>query len=99
MSGKLLAGVAVIATGVGLAPVMSGVAAVHASPSNPLSPCSNCLPGPGGGPGGGALDGQYPYGYPGIHVPSRSVIIPPVGGGPKSGGRTVQLPAAPAPGP
>ncbi len=45
---KLLAGVAVIAAGIGL----SGLAPVHAAPSNPLSPCSDCLPGPGGGPGG-----------------------------------------------
>ena len=48
MSIKLLAGVAVIAAGVGL----SGAAPVHAAPTNPLTPCSDCLPGPGGGPGG-----------------------------------------------
>ena len=51
MSIKLLAGVAVIAAGVGL----SGPAPVHAAPTNPLTPCSDCLPGPGGGPGGHAI--------------------------------------------
>ena len=79
MSIKLLAGVAVIAAGVGLA----GAAPVHAAPSNPLSPCSDCLPGPGGGPGGHA-----------IGVP-RTVILPPiVGGGPKTGVPSVMQPRA-----
>ena len=61
MSIKLLAGVAVIAAGVGL----SGPAPVHAAPTNPLTPCSDCLPGPGGGPGGHAI------GIPGtpVHLP------------------------------
>jgi hypothetical protein len=76
---KLLAGVAVIAAGVGL----SGPAPVHAAPSNPLSPCSDCLPGPGGGPGGHA-----------IGAPGTSVPIPMTGGGAKSGKGSIMPPRA-----
>ena len=76
---KLLAGVAVLAAGVGL----SGPAPVHAAPTNPLSPCSNCLPGPGGGPGGHA-----------IGAPGTSVLVPAAGGGPKSGKPSVMQPRA-----
>lgn len=79
MSIKLLAGVAVLAAGVGL----SGPAPVHAAPTNPLSPCSNCLPGPGGGPGGHA-----------IQAPGTSVLVPVAGGGPKSGKPLVLPPRA-----
>ena len=79
MSIKLLAGVAVIAAGVGL----SGPAPVHAAPPNPLTPCSDCLPGPGGGPGGHA-----------IGVPGTPVHIPVPGGGPKSGKPSVMQPRA-----
>ena len=79
MSIKLLAGVAVIAAGVGL----SGAAPVHAAPSNPLSPCSDCLPGPGGGPGGHA-----------IGAPGTSVFVPTPGGGAKSGKPSVMQPHA-----
>ena len=74
MSIKLLAGVAVIAAGVGL----SGAAPVHAAPTNPLSPCSDCLPGPGGGPGGHS-----------IGIPATPIQLPMTGGGPKSGRGTV----------
>ena len=76
---KLLAGVAVIAAGVGL----SGPAPVHAAPSNPLSPCSDCLPGPGGGPGGHA-----------IGAPGTSVLVPMTGGGAKSGKGSIMQPRA-----
>jgi hypothetical protein len=76
---KLLAGVAVIAAGIGL----SGVAPVHASPSNPLSPCSDCLPGPGGGPGGHS-----------IGAPGPSVTPPIMGTGPKMGRPSVIPPRA-----
>jgi hypothetical protein len=77
MSIKLLAGVAVIAAGVGL----SGSAPVHAAPTNPLSPCSDCLPGPGGGPGGHS-----------IGIPATPIQLPMTGGGPKSGGPSVTHP-------
>ena len=79
MSIKLLAGVAVIAAGVGL----SGAAPVHAAPTNPLTPCSNCLPGPGGGP-----DGHT------IGIPATPVLVPAPGGGPKSGRGSVMQPRA-----
>jgi hypothetical protein len=79
MSIKLLAGVAVIVAGVG----MSGAAPVHAAPPNPLTPCSNCLPGPGGGPGGHA-----------IGIPGASVQLPITGGGPKTGGSSIVRPRA-----
>jgi hypothetical protein len=77
---KLLAGVAVIAAGIGLTP---GTAVVHAAPTNPLSPCSDCLPGPGGGPGGAA-----------IGVPAAPILVPLLGGGPKSGAPSVMQPRA-----
>jgi hypothetical protein len=79
MSIKLLAGVAVIAAGVGL----SGAAPVHAAPTNPLSPCSDCLPGPGGGPGGHS-----------IGIPAPSAQLPMTGGGPKTGGSSIVQPRA-----
>ena len=79
MSIKLLAGVAVIAAGVGV----SGAAPVHAAPTNPLSPCSDCLPGPSGGPGGHA-----------IGIPGPSVQPPTTGGGPKTGGASIVQPRA-----
>jgi hypothetical protein len=76
---KVLAGVAVIAAGIGL----SGVAPVHASPLNPLSPCSDCLPGPGGGPGGHSIEAPGP------------LITPPITGtGPKMGRPSVMPPRA-----
>jgi hypothetical protein len=75
---QLLAGVAVIAAGIGL----SGASPVHAAPTNPLSPCSNCLPGPGGGPGGQVA------GVPG------PAVLPAMGGGPKSGHPSVPVPGA-----
>jgi hypothetical protein len=77
MSFKLLAGVAVIAAGIG----MSGAAPVHATPTNPLTPCSVCLPGPGGGPGGHVLG-----------VPGTSTLPPIMGAGPKFGHPSVMQP-------
>jgi hypothetical protein len=89
---KLLAGVAAIATGVGLSISTSGAALVHAAPSNPSPPCMfNCQPGPGA-PGSSPRDDPLPPGYPGILDPVRGVIFPPVGGGPHTGGRSVQQP-------
>jgi hypothetical protein len=79
MSIKFLAGVAVIAAGVGL----SGPAPVHAAPTNPLTPCSECLPGPGGGPGGHV-----------IGIPATPVQLPMTGGGPKTGGSSSVQPRA-----
>lgn len=80
---KLLAGVAVIAAGVGLSPLTSGTALVRAAPSNPLTPCSDCLPGPGGGPGGSA-----------IGVNGAPILVPITGGGPKSGQPSLMQPRA-----
>ena len=79
MSIKLLAGVAVIAAGVGF----SGAAPVHAAPTNPLTPCSECLPGPGGGPGGHS-----------IGIPADAIHLPMTGGGPKTGGSSIVQPRA-----
>jgi hypothetical protein len=76
---KLLAGVAVIAAGVGF----SGAAPVHAAPTNPLTPCSDCLPGPGGGPGGHS-----------IGAPGAAILPPMMGGGPKSGTPSIAQPRA-----
>jgi hypothetical protein len=79
MSSKLAAGVAVFAVGAGLLPVTFGTAPVHAAPY-PLSPCSNCLPGPGGGPGGQGIGGPGPS------------VLPVTGGGPKTGHPSVRMP-------
>jgi hypothetical protein len=79
MSIKLLAGVAVIATGVGLSPLTPAAVLVHAAPSNPLTPCSDCLPGPGGGPGGHV-----------IGAPRTPVPVPVMGGGPKTGRPSIE---------
>ena len=79
MSIKLLAGVAMIAAGVGL----SAPAPVHAAPTNPLTPCSDCLPGPGGGPGGHS-----------IGAPGPSFAPPMTGTGPKMGRPSVMAPRA-----
>jgi hypothetical protein len=94
MDMKRLAGGAAIATGVGLSVVTAGAGLVHAAPSNPPPPCFNCQSGPGG-PGSSPQDNPLPPGYPGILVPSRGVIIPPMGGSAHSGGRSVQQPVTP----
>jgi hypothetical protein len=93
MSMKLLVGMAAIATGVGLSTLTSGAALVHADPPNPPPPCFNCQPGPGG-PGSSPQDNPLPPGYPGILVPSRGIIFPPMGGSAHSGGRLVEQRAA-----
>jgi hypothetical protein len=95
MSMKLLAEAAAIATGVGLSVLTSGAGLVYAAPPTQPLPClGNCQPGPGG-PGSRPQDNPLRLGFPGILVPgSPAVIFPPVGGGPKSGGRSVQQPAA-----
>jgi hypothetical protein len=71
---KLLAGAAVIAAGAGL----SSPAPVHAAPP---PPCPTCHSGPNS-----PQDNHYPW----TRSPDGSVIIPPSGGGPKTGGRSVQ---------
>ena len=91
MDMKLLVGIAAIATGVGLSTLTSGAAPVHAAPSNQPPPCFNCQTGPGG-PGSSPQDNPLPPGYPGILHPGRGVIIPPVGGSPHTGGRSVEQP-------
>lgn len=80
MNRTFLVGVAMIAAGFGLSLATPTAAPVHAAPS-PLSPCTNCLPGPGGGPGGQAI------------VPGPSVL-PVTGGGPKTGHPLIQPPGA-----
>jgi hypothetical protein len=82
---KHLAGAVAIATGLGLSTLPSGAGVVHAAPSDPPPPCVDCPPGAGDGPS------QNPSEIsPGIKSPDRPVVEPPVGGGPKSGGRAVQ---------
>jgi hypothetical protein len=93
MNMKLLAEAAAIATGVGLSLLTAGAGLVNAAPSYPPPPCFNCQSGPGG-PGSSPEDNPLPPGYPAILVPGTRYVIPPVGGSPHSGGRTVQLPGA-----
>jgi hypothetical protein len=96
MSTKLLAEAAAIATGVGLSTLTSGAGLVQAEPSNPPPPCLlNCQPGPGG-PGSSPQDNPLPPGYPGLRFPGSPLLIPAIGGGPKSGGRSVQQPGVTA---
>jgi hypothetical protein len=95
MDMKLLAEAAAIATGVGLSTLTSGAGIVQATPSNPPPPCFNCQPGPGG-PGSSPQDNPLPPGYPGLRFPGSPLLIPAVGGGPKSGGVSVQQPGVTA---
>ena len=75
---------AAIVAGVALSALPLDAANVQAAPSDPAPPCINCQPGPGGGPA------QSPsMNGPGIDVPGSPGIEPPVGGGPKTGGRSV----------
>jgi hypothetical protein len=90
MDMKRLAGGVAIVAGVGLSVLTSAAGLVHAAPSNPPPPCFNCQSGPGGPLG--TQDNPLPPGYPAIQVPGGRYIIPSVGGGPKSGGRSVQQP-------
>jgi hypothetical protein len=88
VSMKLLAEAAAIATGVGLSVLTSGAGPVQAAPSNPFPPCLlNCQPVPASVP----QDNPLPPNSSGIRVPGSRKISPPVGGGPKSGGRSVEL--------
>jgi hypothetical protein len=81
---KRLAGAAATAAGVGLSAVTFGAGLVNAAPSDPPPPCPTCQPGPGG-----AMTGPpAPPGGP-------ATVLPPVGGGPKSGGRAQQPGAGP----
>jgi hypothetical protein len=85
MNIKRLACTAAITTSVGLSAFTLGVGAFHATLSDPPPPCPTCQPDPVG-PGSGPNPG------PGIEIPGPGAprIEPPVGGGPKSGGRAVQ---------
>ena len=85
MNIKQLAGAAAITTSVGLSAFTLGVGVFHATLSDPPPPCPTCQPDPAG-PGSGPADS------PGIEVPGPggTRVEPPVGGGPKSGGRAVQ---------
>ena len=81
---KHLAGAAAIAAGLGVSTLLSGAGIVRAAPADPPPPCINCDPVPGDGPSDPSMTG------PGIKVPGSPGVQPPVGGGPKSGGRSVQ---------
>jgi hypothetical protein len=93
MDVKRLAGAAAIAAGIGLSALPCGVGLVNAAPSDPPPPCLNCQPDPRG-PDNGPQDNPpgLPPGNPGVGVPGNAGIEPPVGGGPTSGGRSVQQP-------
>jgi hypothetical protein len=90
MGVKHLTSAAAIAVGIGLSalPLTPGV--IHSAPADPPPPCVDCQPGPDGSP----LENPAPppQDSPGIEAPGKPEVIPPVGGGPKSGGRAVQLP-------
>jgi hypothetical protein len=88
MDVKRLVGAAAIATGIGLSVLPWGVGRVDAAPSDPPPPCVDCPAGPGGP---GAAPPESPN-NPGVVAPGQSEIAPPVGGGPKSGGRAVEQP-------
>jgi hypothetical protein len=90
MNVKRLAGAAAIATGIGLSVLPWGVSHVQAAPSDPPPPCLNCPPGPGEGPQGNPP--TLSPNNPGVQAPANARIEPPVGGGPTSGGRSVQQP-------
>jgi hypothetical protein len=92
MDMKLLAGLPAVATGIALSTLTSGTALGYAAPPNPSPPCVICQPGLAG-PGGQQNNDSV---SPGILVPGRSIVIPPTGGGPKTGGRSVELPNAKA---
>jgi hypothetical protein len=82
MNIKRLAGAAAIATSVGLSAFTFGGGAFRATLSDPAPPCPTCQPEPAG-----------PEETPGVKVPmpgGGTKLEPPVGGGPKSGGRAVQ---------
>jgi hypothetical protein len=89
MGVKHLTSAAAIAAGIGLSglPLTPGV--IHSAPADPPPPCVNCQPGPGDGP---VENPAPPAENPGIDAPGKPQVIPPVGSGPKSGGRSVQLP-------
>ena len=89
MKTKYFARAAAVAAGIGLSALPVGAEAVHAAPADPPPPCINCDPGPGGGPSGPSMNGPS-MNSPGIIVPDRPGVEPPVGGGSKSGGRSVQ---------
>ena len=82
MNIKRLAGAAAMTTGVGLSAFTLGIGGFHATLSDPPAPCPTCQPEPGG----------EPAETPGVKVPAPggTKLEPPVGGGPKSGGRAVQ---------
>jgi hypothetical protein len=92
MDVKRLAGATAIATGIGLSASTFGIGIVHAAPLDPPPPCPTCQP----GPDGSGIPPEAPTGpnNPGIQVPGEAQIEPPVGGGPTSGGQTVQQPGS-----
>ena len=84
MKPKYFARAAAVAAIIGLSALPVGVEAAHAAPADPPPPCINCDPVPGDGPSDPSMTG------PGIKVPGSPGVQPPVGGGPKSGGRSIQ---------
>jgi hypothetical protein len=89
MGVKDLTSAAAIAAGIGLSAVLLIPGVMHAAPADPPPPCVNCQAGPGNGP---VQNPAPPAENPGVQVPGKPQVMPPVGGGPKSGGRSVELP-------
>lgn len=89
MNAKRLVGAAVIATAIELSASTFGMGFVQAAPSDPPPPCPTCQPDPGG-------PDVAPPGDPNspaiVNPNNPGKIQPPTGGGPKSGGRTVEQP-------
>ncbi len=87
---KHLVSAAATGAAIGLSPLLTSAGAGYAAPADPPPPCVDCQPVPGDGP----LDNPAPPrpATPGVEVPGKPEVIPPVGGGPNSGGRSVQLP-------
>ena len=85
MKTKFAVGAAAVAAGIGLSALPLGAVTVHAAPFDPPPPCLNCEPGPGGGPAPGpSMKG------PSLQYPGTPEVLPPTGGGPKTGGRSVR---------
>jgi hypothetical protein len=89
MNAKRLAGAAAIATAIELSASTFGIGFVHAAPSDPPPPCPTCQSGPGGV---GAAPPNDPNNPAIVNPGNPSKIVPPVGGGSKSGGRSVEQP-------
>lgn len=81
---KLLTGTAAMAAGLGLSALTPGIGIAEAAASAPPPPCQNCQSGPNT-PQDNHNSPDQPWMQRG-----NGGIIPPSGGGPESGGRSVQ---------